>query len=132
MVDFSAQVPDEEPTLPLDVYPLMIDCNGFFVGGALWSRHRERFPRASMIDYLLSRWRQYVKKELFLNRFFYSEFDSRILEERKSQREQSRWERGESSSSMLREPKEEPAEDCPLDLGDRKYTFYLRPRGGEE
>lgn len=32
--DFGAQVPDEEAVLPMDAYPLMIDCNGFFVGSA--------------------------------------------------------------------------------------------------
>jgi hypothetical protein len=31
---FGAQVPDAEPAQPMDVYPLMIDCDGFHVGGA--------------------------------------------------------------------------------------------------
>jgi hypothetical protein len=79
---------NEEPALPLDIYLLMIDCNRFFVGGALWSRLHERFPRSSMTGYLLSQWRRYVKKEDLLNRFFYSEFDPAILEGRRAQREQ--------------------------------------------
>jgi hypothetical protein len=38
---FDTQVPNEEPALALDIYPLMTDYNRFFVGGALWSSHRE-------------------------------------------------------------------------------------------
>ena len=49
---FDAQVSDEEPTQPLDTYPLMINYNGFYVGGASWFRHREKFPRSSMTGFL--------------------------------------------------------------------------------
>jgi len=31
---FGTQVPDVEPAQPVEVYPLMINCNGFYVGGA--------------------------------------------------------------------------------------------------
>ena len=30
---FGVQVPDAEPTQPMDVYPLKINYNGFYVGG---------------------------------------------------------------------------------------------------
>ena len=41
--DFGAQVLDVELAQPMDVYPLMIDCNGFHIGGASWFCHREKF-----------------------------------------------------------------------------------------
>jgi hypothetical protein len=31
---FGAHVPDAEPAQPMDVYPLMINCDGFHVGRA--------------------------------------------------------------------------------------------------
>ena len=68
----------------MDVYPLMIDCDGFHDGGASWSRHRETFPGSSMTGVLRSRFRRMLRKEEFLNRFFYLEFDPAILEERKA------------------------------------------------
>jgi hypothetical protein len=49
---FSAQVPNAEPTQPMDVYPLMIDCDGFHVGGSCWSRHHENFSGSSMTGFL--------------------------------------------------------------------------------
>ena len=64
----------------MDVYPLMINCNGFYVGGASWFRHREKFLGSSMTGFLRSRFRHFLRREEFLNRFFYSEFDSAILE----------------------------------------------------
>ena len=78
---FGAQVPDVEPTQPMDVYPLMIDCNGFHVGSVSWFRHREKFPGSIMTSYLRSRFRRYLWKEGLLNRYFYLEFDPTILED---------------------------------------------------
>jgi hypothetical protein len=51
---FGAQVLDAEPVQPMDVYPLMIDYDGFHVGGASWSRHHEKFPGSSMTGFLRS------------------------------------------------------------------------------
>jgi hypothetical protein len=51
---FGAQVPNAEHAQPMDVYPLMIDCNSFYVGGASWFRHHEKFPGSSMTGCLLS------------------------------------------------------------------------------
>lgn len=106
---------------PMDVYPLMINCNGFHVGGASWSRHREEFPGSTMTGFLRSQFQRFLRKEEFLNRFFYSEFDAAVLEERKARRRQ----------SGLKDPKEEPIDDMTLDLENRQYSFYLCPRGGE-
>lgn len=71
----------------MDVYPLMINYNGFYVGGALWSSHCERFLGSSMTRFLRSRFRRFLRKEEALKRF-YSGFDSTILEEQKSCREE--------------------------------------------
>ena len=73
-----------EPTQPMDVYLLIINCNGLYVGGASWSRHREKFLGSSMTDFLSSCFRCMLRKEEFLNRFLYLEFDPAILEERKA------------------------------------------------
>ena len=73
----------------MDIYPLMINCNGFHVGGASWSRHRERFLGSSMTGFLRSRFQCFLRKEEFFCRFFYSEFDASILEDQKTRREQS-------------------------------------------
>jgi hypothetical protein len=88
--DFGAQVPGEEPAQPMDVYPLMINCNGFYVGGASWFRHHEKFLSSSMTGFLRSRFRCFLRKEESLSRFFYSEFDSAVLRERRARREQSK------------------------------------------
>lgn len=101
-----------ELTQAMDIYPLMINCNGFYVGGSSWSRHREKFPGSSMIGFLRLCFRCMLRKEEFLNSFFYSKFDPVVLEERK-------------------DPKEEPTEEMTLDLENRRYKFYLRPAGGE-
>jgi hypothetical protein len=87
---FGAPVLDAEPMQPMDIYLLMINCNGFHVGGASWSRHREKFPRSSMTGFLRSRFHRFLGKEGILNRFFYSEFDLTILEEQKVHREWSK------------------------------------------
>ena len=76
--------PDVKPAQPIDVYPLMINCNSFY-GGTSWSRHHEKFLGSSMTGFLRSRFHRMLRKEEFLNRFFYSEFDLAILEERKAQ-----------------------------------------------
>ena len=52
---FGAQVPNVEPVQPMEIYPLMIDCNGFYVGGASWSHHHEKFLGSSMTRFLRSR-----------------------------------------------------------------------------
>lgn len=127
---FGAQVLGEEPALPLDVYPLMIDCNGFFVSGALWSSHHERHPESSMTGYLKYRFRQYLKRERSLNRYS-TGFDSEAQAWRKAFRAGIRQEQGESSASGLKDPKEEPDDDATIDLENRKYSFYLRPFGGD-
>ena len=128
---FSAQVPDAEPTQPMDVYPLMIDCNGFHVGSASWFHHREKFPGSSMTGILRSRFRRFLRKEEFLCRFFYSEFDASILEDQKTRREQSERDCGQFSASNMKDLKEEPAEVSTLDLENCRYSFYLRPRRDE-
>jgi hypothetical protein len=51
---FGVQVPNAEPAQPMDVYPLMIDCDGFHVRGASWSCHHEKFPGSSMTGFLRS------------------------------------------------------------------------------
>ena len=81
-----------------------------------------------MIGFLRSRFRRFLRKEEFLCRFFYSEFDVSILEDRKIHREQSERDHGQSSSSNLKDPKEEPAEEMAIDLENHRYSFYLRPR----
>ena len=107
----------------MDIYPLMINCNGFYAGGVSWSRHHEKFLGSSMTCFLRSRFQRMLRKEEFLNRFFYSEFDLAILEERKAHREQSRQDRGEPSASSLRDPKEESTEEMALDLENHRYNF---------
>lgn len=63
----------------MDAYPLMINCDGFYVGGASWFRHRQKFPGSSMTGFLMSHFRHMLRKGV-LNRFFYLEFDPAILE----------------------------------------------------
>jgi hypothetical protein len=70
----------------MDIYSLMINYNGFYVGGASWSRHHEKFLGSSMTGFLRLRFWNFLRKEEFLNVFFYSEFDLTVLEERKAQR----------------------------------------------
>jgi hypothetical protein len=48
---FGAQVLDVEPTPSMNIYPLMINCNGFYVLGASWSGHREKFLGSSMTGF---------------------------------------------------------------------------------
>lgn len=74
----------------MDVYPLMINCNDFYVGGASWSHHRQKLLDSSMTGFLRSRFNRMLRKEEFLNRFFYSEFGLAILEKQKAYHEQSR------------------------------------------
>jgi hypothetical protein len=83
-----------------------------------------------MIKFFRSRFRRFLRKEEVLKKF-YSDFDSTILEDRKSRRDEVKRECGESSSAGLKDPKEEPANEMVLDLVNRKYSFYLRPIGGE-
>jgi hypothetical protein len=71
-----------------------------------------------------------LRKEEFLNRFFYSKFDPTVLEERKARRERIKRDHGDPSTSSLKDPKEEPAKEMTLDLENRRYNFYLRPIGG--
>ena len=85
----------------MEVYPLMICCNGFYVGDASWSGHREKFPGSSMTGFWRSCFRRMLRKEEVLNNFFYLDFDLAILEGRRACHEQSRWDRGESLSSGL-------------------------------
>ena len=108
-----------------------INCNGFYVGSALWFRHREKFPGSSMIGFLRSRFWRYLQEDGLLNRYFYLEFDLTILEERRAQRRQSEQNHGEPSASGLKDPKEEPVEEMTLDLENRWYSFYVRPTRSE-
>lgn len=64
----------------MDVYPLMINCYGFYVGGASWFRHHEKFLGSSMTSFFMSRFCRMLRKEGVLNSFFHLEFDSSILE----------------------------------------------------
>jgi hypothetical protein len=84
-----------------------------------------------MTGFLMSRFRCFLRKEEFLSRFFYSEFDAFILEDRKAHREQSEHDRGQPLASGLKDPKEEPVEEMIVDLENRRYSFYLRPRRDE-
>jgi len=108
-----------EPAPALDVYLLMIQCSDFYVGGASWSHHREKFPTSSMTSFLRSCFHRMLRKEQALNRFFYSNFDLNVLEERKARCEQSHQDHGEPSSSGCRDPKEEPVEETTLDIENR-------------
>ena len=72
-----------------------------------------------------------LRKEEFLNRFFYSEFDPAILEERKAHRERTRRGHGEPSTSALKDPKEESTEEMTLDLETFDTTFIFVSRGAE-
>lgn len=125
------KVPDAEPVQPVDVYPLMINCNSFYVGGTSWSHQRERFLGSSMTGFLRSRFQWYLRREEFLNRFFYLKFDSSVMEEQKFHHKRSEGVGGRPSTSGLKDPKEEPVEDTTLDLENCQYSFYLCPRGGE-
>lgn len=83
-----------------------------------------------MTGFLRSQFRRYLRKEEFLNKFFNSDFDLSILEERKSHYKGSKSVDGWPSTSGLKDPKEEPVEDMILDLENHRYSFYLRPRRG--
>lgn len=100
----------------MDVYPLMIDWDSFHVGGGSWFCYCEKFPGSSMTRFLRSRFCRFLRKEEFLCRFFYSEFDASILEDRKSHREQSERDHGRSSTFNLKDPKEESTEESTIDL----------------
>ena len=76
---FDAQVPYTEPAHPMDIYPLMINCNGFHVGGTSWSHHCEKFPGSSMTGFSWSCFRCFLSKQVPM--VFYMEFDATILEE---------------------------------------------------
>ena len=84
-----------------------------------------------MIGFLRSRYRRFLRKEEFLNKFFYSELDSAVLEERKTHRDQYKRERGVPSTPGLKDPKEEPVKEMVFDLENRRYSFYLRPQWGK-
>ena len=85
-----------------------------------------------MTGFLRSLYRRFLRKEEFLNKFFYSELDSAVLEERKTHRDQYKRQRGVPSTPDLKDPKEQPVEEMTLDLENRRYSFYLRPHVGEE
>lgn len=120
------QVPDGEPAEVLDVYPLMIRCGDFFVGGDLWHRYRQKFRWSRMIDFLdLPSRHRYCRVKKIKN--FYSAFDSLVLETRRKRREEARCSRGEP----LVYPKEEPVDDVEFDLENRHYDYIFRPSEGE-
>ena len=83
-----------------------------------------------MIGFLRLCFQCFLRKEEFLNRFFYLEFDPAILEERKAHRGQSERDRREPSTSGLKDPLEESSNEMTLDLKNRRYNFYPRPTGG--
>jgi hypothetical protein len=85
-----------------------------------------------MTGFLRSHFCRFLRRGESLNRFFYSEFDSAVLGERRARNEQSKQECGEPSTSGLRDPKEEPVEEMILDLENHRYNFYLHPLVGEE
>ena len=85
-----------------------------------------------MTGFLRSCFRRFLRREEFLNRFFYLEFDVSVMEERRTHRKQSKQEHGGASTSGLKDPKEKPAKEMTLDLENRTYCYYLRPRMGEE
>ena len=66
-----------------------------------------------------------ARKEAALNSFFHSDFDPAVLDDQRARREQSRRNRGEASSSGLKDPKDEPAEEMTLDLENRRYNFFF-------
>ena len=69
-----------------------------------------------MTGFLRSRFRRFLRKEEFLCRFLYSEFNASILEDRKTHHEQSERDCGQSSASNLKDPKGEPAKEMSIDL----------------
>jgi hypothetical protein len=85
-----------------------------------------------MTGFLRSCFQHSLRKEEHLNRFSYSEFDATVLEERMIRHRQSKQERGEPSTSGLKDAKEEPAEEVSLDLENLQYSFYLHPSMDEE
>jgi len=76
-----------------------------------------------MTRFLRSHFRRFLRKEEFLCRFFYSEFDVSILEDRKARHEQSKRDRGQSSASSLKDHKEELAKVMAVDLENHRYSF---------
>lgn len=34
------------------IWPLIIRCGDFFVGGSSWFRHQQKFPQAKLMDFL--------------------------------------------------------------------------------
>ena len=82
-----------------------------------------------MTGFLRPHFRCFLRKEEFLNRFFYSKFDPTVLEGRKAHRERSERDRRVPSTSGLKDPKEEPGEEMMLDLENCRYSFYLCPIG---
>ena len=71
-----------------------------------------------MTGFLRSCFRRFLRREEFLNRFFYLEFDVSVMEERRTHRKQSKQERGGPLMSGLKDPKGEPTERDDFGLGE--------------
>ena len=108
-----------KPAQPMDIYPLMINCDGSYIGGASWFHHHEKFAGSSMTRILRSCFRRFLRREEYFNRFFYSEIDVAMLEEQKIHHGESKRELEEPSMSGLKDSKEELAEEVSLDLENR-------------
>ena len=106
----------------------MIRCGDFFVGGASWVRYHQKVQNTRLSDFLRMRYWRMRRKEEYLLQFFAS-LDLTILANRRCLRRQLRRARGEphaSSSVGLREAKEEPVDEEPIDYENRRYNFYYR------
>jgi hypothetical protein len=114
-----------EPVHPAEVYPLMIRCGDFFVGGASWRRHQQKFTNSQLSSFILMRYDRVREKERVLKEFF---FYFRHIGPCKTPKASA------MSCCACGEPilgpdeiKEEPAEEPPLDMENRRYNFYYRP-----
>lgn len=118
-----------EPAHPVEVYPLMIRCGDFFVNGASWRCHRQKFPRSRLLTFILMCYDRMREKERIVKEFF-STSDSSILAKRQRLR---RWlhRAHRELSSGLGEVKEEPFEEVPVDVDNRRYNFYYHPTDGD-
>lgn len=133
MVNFVAQVPEQEPAHPVDVYPLIIQRGDFCVGGASWLRHRQKFPNARLSDLVDARWKPMCAKREALFDFFLI-FDRSELAKRRRQQHRSHPTPSEGSNTSrfsFEESKEEPIDDDAAILEHRGYYFFYRSPGGD-
>lgn len=61
------------------IWPLIIRCGDFFVGGSSWFRHQQKFPQAKLMDFLGNCIERVRAGDVEVQRYFAS-FDKTILE----------------------------------------------------